>query len=68
MKLLEAFKGEKGEVSSKRLIGILGGLALIGSMIYYNTDKLVEAVEWVSILALGFSAAEKFNGSKSTNK
>jgi len=68
MKLSEAFKGEKGEVSSKRLIGILGGLALIGSMIYYNTDKLVEAVEWVSILALGFLAAEKFNGSKSTNK
>jgi hypothetical protein len=29
-------------------------------MVYYNTDKLVEAVEWLSILALGFSAVEKF--------
>ena len=59
-KILEAFKGEQGEVSSKRVVGILGAIALIGSMVYYNTDKLVEAVEWLSILALGFSAVEKF--------
>ena len=59
-KILEAFKGERGEVSSKRVVGILGAIALIGSMVYYNTDKLVEAVEWLSILALGFSAVEKF--------
>ncbi len=60
MKIFEAFKGERGEVSSKRVVGILGAIALIGSMVYYNTDKLVEAVEWLSILALGFSAVEKF--------
>jgi hypothetical protein len=60
MKIFEAFKGEKGEVSSKRVVGIVGAISLIGSMIYYNTDKLVEAVEWLSILALGFSAVEKF--------
>lgn len=59
-KIFEAFKGEQGEVSSKRVVGILGAIALIGSMVYYNTDKLVEAVEWLSILALGFSAVEKF--------
>jgi hypothetical protein len=59
-KIFEAFKGERGEVSSKRVVGILGAIALIGSMVYYNTDKLVEAVEWLSILALGFSAVEKF--------
>lgn len=59
-KIMEAFKGERGEVSSKRVVGILGAIALIGSMVYYNTDKLVEAVEWLSILALGFSAVEKF--------
>lgn len=60
MKIFEVFKGMDGEVSSKRFVGILGALTLIGSMVYYNTDKLVEAVEWLSITALGFSAVEKF--------
>ena len=59
-KLTEMFKGVQGEISSKRVVGIVGAMALIGAMLYYNSDKLVEAVEWVSILALGFSAAEEF--------
>jgi hypothetical protein len=64
-KLLEAFVGVNGEVSSKRLVGILGALTLFASMIIYHTSELIDAVKWVVILALGFTSIEKF---KSENK
>ena len=60
MKIFEIFKGDKGEFSSKRMIGIIGGLSLIGAMLYHNSDKLIESVEWVTILALGFTSVDKF--------
>jgi hypothetical protein len=49
MKISELFKGDKGEFSSKRFVGIFGALVLFGSMVYYNSDKLVEAVEFITI-------------------
>jgi hypothetical protein len=60
MKIFEIFKGDKGEFSSKRFIGIIGGLALICSMLYHNSDKLIESVEWLTILTLGFTSIDKF--------
>ena len=60
MKIFEIFKGDKGEFSSKRMVGIIGGFALIGAMLYHNSDKLIESVEWVTILALGFTSVDKF--------
>jgi hypothetical protein len=67
-KILEAFKGAEGEVSSKRLVGIVGAFILFAtfsanSFSHIETapsDKLVEAVEWVVILCLGFTSIEKF--------
>jgi hypothetical protein len=63
MKIFEIFKGDKGEFSSKRFIGIIGGFALIGSMLYHNSDKLIESVEWLTILTLGFTSVDKFGNS-----
>lgn len=66
-KMFEILKGDKGEYSSKRFVGVLGALVLFGSMIYYNTDKLVEAVEFVTILALGFTTVDKFSKKNENN-
>ena len=69
MKLLEMFKGEAGEISSKRVVGIVGAVVLFGTMIANSfspldiapSAELVSAVEWVTILCLGFTSVEKFS-------
>ena len=69
MKLSEIFKGDKGEFSSKRFVGILGALVLFGSMVYYNTPQLVEAVEFITIFSLGYTVIDKYtNGKANTDK
>jgi hypothetical protein len=68
-KLLEIFKGDKGEFSSKRFVGIIGAFVLYGTLAYNSTThqdiapskELVEAVEWVVILTLGFTSIDKFS-------
>ena len=67
MKIFQIFKGDKGEFSSKRFVGIIGALVLCGSMIYYNTDKLVEAVEYIAIFSLGFTSFDKFTNGKNNS-
>lgn len=64
MRILEIFKGDKGEFSSKRFVGILGSLVLCSSMVYYNTDKLVEAVEFITIFSLGYTVIDKYSNGK----
>lgn len=67
-KLLEIFKGDKGEFSSKRFVGIIGAFVLYGTLAYNSTThqdiapskELVQAVEWVTILTLGFKTIDKF--------
>ena len=69
MKLLEMFKGQAGEISSKRVVGIVGAVVLFGTMLANSfspievapSAELVEAVEWVTILCLGFTSVEKFS-------
>ena len=71
-KILEAFKGTEGEVSSKRLVGIIGAIILFVTFFANSfshievapSDKLVDAVEWVVILCLGFTTIEKFKPKK----
>lgn len=67
MKIFEIFKGDKGEFSSKRFVGIIGALVLCGSMIYYNTDKLVEAVEFITIFSLGYTVIDKYSNGKNNS-
>jgi hypothetical protein len=67
-KILEIFKGDKGEWSSKRFVGIIGAFVLYGTLAYNSTThqdiapskELVQAVEWVTILTLGFTTIDKF--------
>jgi hypothetical protein len=67
-KMLEMFKGDKGEVSSKRVVGIVGAIVLFSAMvlnIFYPKEispspDLIDAVKWVVIGALGITGAEKF--------
>jgi hypothetical protein len=69
-KLLEIFKGDKGELSSKRFVGIIGAFVLFGTMAHNSlspaeiapSKELVESVEWVVILTLGFTSIDKFSG------
>ena len=68
MKILDVFKGQAGETSSKRVVGVIGALVLFGTMIANSfspvevapSPKLVSSVEWVTILCLGFTSVEKF--------
>jgi len=63
------FKGQAGEISSKRVVGIVGAVVLFGTMIANSfspldiapSAELVSAVEWVTILCLGFTSVEKFS-------
>jgi len=67
-KILEMFKGDKGEISSKRVVGIVGALVLFGTMFHNSlspqdiapSSELVWAVEWVTIACLGFTSIDKF--------
>ena len=65
-RLLEVFTGDKGEISSKRVIGVIGALILFTSLIVstrielHPSKELVEAVVWVVILCLGFTSIDKF--------
>jgi hypothetical protein len=64
MRISELFKGDKGEFSSKRFVGIFGALVLFGSLVYYNTDPLVEAVEFITIFSLGYTVIDKYTNGK----
>ena len=74
-KILEIFKGDKGEFSSKRFVGIIGAFVLFGTLAYNSTThqdiapskELVEAVEWVVILTLGFTSVDKFSNGKNNS-
>ena len=69
-KLLEIFKGDNGQLSSKRFVGIIGAFVLFGTMAHNSMSpqdiapsaELVAAVEWVTILTLGFTSIDKFSG------
>ena len=67
MKLSEIFKGDKGEFSSKRFVGIIGALVLFGSLVYYNTYPLVEAVEFITIFSLGYTVIDKYTNGKANS-
>ena len=71
-KLIEFLKkivSDGNEVSSKRVVGVLGALVLFGTMLANSfstievapSAELVAAVEWVTILCLGFTSVEKFS-------
>lgn len=72
MKIFEIFKGDKGEFSSKRFVGIIGAFVLFGTLAHNSTTptdiapskELVQAVEWVVILTLGFTSIDKFSNGK----
>jgi len=76
MKITEIFKGDKGEFSSKRFVGIVGAFVLFGTMAHNSmspmdvapSEKLVEAVEWVVILTLGFTSIDKFSNGKNNGQ
>ena len=65
---LEIFRGDEGEFSSKRFVGIIGAFVLFGTMAHNSLSpqeiapsaELVAAVEWVTILSLGFTSIDKF--------
>ncbi|MGA0081858.1 MAG: hypothetical protein ACO3UN_08690 [Candidatus Puniceispirillaceae bacterium] len=67
-KFLEMFKGDRGEVSSKRVVGIVGAVVLFATMAHNSlsdvsvapSPELVAAVEWITIACLGFTSIDKF--------
>ena len=71
-KLIEFLKkivSDGNEVSSKRVVGVLGALVLFETMLANSfspleiapSAELVSAVEWLTILCLGFTSVEKFS-------
>lgn len=67
MKIFQIFKGDKGEFSSKRFVGIVGALVLFGRMIYSPMPELIQAVEYIAIFSLGFTSFDKFTNGKANN-
>lgn len=71
-KLVEMFKGRSGEISSKRVVGVIGAFVLFGTMAHNSlsavdiapSSELVEAVQWITIACLGFTSAEYFSPKK----
>ena len=72
MKFLDFFKGDKGEASSKRFVGIIGAFILFGTMAHNSlspadivpSPDLVHAVEFIVIACLGFTSIDKFSNKK----
>lgn len=60
MRIFEIFKGDKGEFSSKRFIGIVGGLALIVHMFLKPSNESISAVEFMVIFSLGYTSIDKY--------
>lgn len=58
MSLGNFLKDANGLESSKRLIGLSGSYALIGSMIYYHTDTLVYCVLTLCLTCFGLAVTE----------
>jgi len=66
--IVVAKEGDKGEISSKRVVGIVGALILFGTMAHNSlspediapSKDLVSAVEFVVIACLGFTSIDKF--------
>ena len=72
MKILQILKGDNGEYSSKRFVGVIGALVLFVALCYnvYKpkgsqlSSELIDAVEWVVILSLGFTSVDKFKNER----
>ena len=66
--MMEMFKGDKGEISSKRVVGIVGALILFTTMVLNvmnprdiaPSKDLISAVQFVVIACLGFTSIDKF--------
>jgi hypothetical protein len=67
-KMMEMFKGDKGEISSKRVVGIVGAIILFTTMVLNvmspkdiaPSKDLISAVQFVVIACLGFTSIDKF--------
>lgn len=59
----------KGEMSSKRFVGVVAALSLIAYMFVNKSDRAIEAVEYLAIATIIGTAAEKFtkNGQGQTD-
>jgi hypothetical protein len=72
MRFLDFFKGDKGQASSKRFVGIIGAFVLFGTMAHNSlspadivpSPDLVSAVEFIVIACLGFTSIDKFSNKK----
>ena len=72
MRFLDFFKGDKGQASSKRFVGIIGAFVLFGTMAHNSlspadivpSPDLVSAVEFIVIACLGVTSIDKFSNKK----
>ena len=69
IEFLKKVVSDGNSISSKRVVGVVGAGVLFGTLIANSfspleiapSAELVEAVEWVTILCLGFTSVEKFS-------
>ena len=68
----QLFKGDKGEWSSKRFVGIIGAIILFCTLIFNAKSEyeitlsadLIKSIEWIVILSLGFTSVDKYTNNK----
>ena len=69
IEFLKKVVSDGNSISSKRVVGVVGAGVLFGTLVANSfspleiapSAELVTAVEWVTILCLGFTSVEKFS-------
>jgi len=68
-RIIQIFTGDKGEISSKRVVGVCGAFVLFATLVLNaihpvdmsGSKEIISAVEWIVILSLGFTSIDKFS-------
>lgn len=51
---------ERGSISTKRFISILGAFCLFGRFIYSPTEWLGTLIFWIVVVGLGYTSFDKY--------
>lgn len=68
-RIIQMFTGDKGEISSKRVVGVCGAGVLFATLLINSmhpvdmsgSKDIINAIEWLTIASLGFTSIDKFS-------
>jgi hypothetical protein len=66
--IISMLKDEQGNISSKRIVGVIGALSLICIMIIYHNENLISNVLILVLSCLGLSSVDKITNKDNKNQ